>query len=147
MKLTRATPADAADLAAIHLAARRAAMPWLPHRHDLGAVEAFLAHVVVARETVWIASDAGQPLGYAAVHAGWLTHLYVAPEHWRRGVGSTLLRRVLETSGTLQLHVFQPNLAARRFYRAHGFHEAEARAGSHNEEGIPDLCMIRHRPG
>jgi hypothetical protein len=31
--LRRAQPADAAAIAALHLAARRAAMPWLPDLH------------------------------------------------------------------------------------------------------------------
>lgn len=38
----------------------------------------------------------------------------------------------------LDLHVFQQNTGARRFYERHGFVLVEERDGSGNEEKLPD---------
>jgi RimJ/RimL family protein N-acetyltransferase len=50
----------------------------------------------------------------------------VAPEHWRRGVGRTLLRAAIdelsaEGAGDVTLWVLEGNRVAERFYEAMGF--------------------------
>ncbi|MET7938399.1 GNAT family N-acetyltransferase [Streptomyces sp. NPDC005322] len=54
----------------------------------------------------------------------WLEHFYLAPHHQGRGLGSAVLRTVLERTDaqnmTVRLNVLQGS-AARRLYERHGF--------------------------
>jgi ribosomal protein S18 acetylase RimI-like enzyme len=77
--------------------------------------------------------------GFASVQSGVLEHLYVSPQLQGHGLGALLLAAAKEESPRgLRLHVFQRNLAARRFYERRGFKLVELRDGSSNEEGEPD---------
>jgi ribosomal protein S18 acetylase RimI-like enzyme len=98
-------------------------------------------------EEIWLAEEAGRPLGFLAIRRsrrhGWevLEKLYVDPEAQNRQVGSALLdqAKALRPDG-LVLWVFQQNTGARRFYERHGFHVVALRFGAaaDNSEGEPD---------
>ncbi|NGN69231.1 GNAT family N-acetyltransferase [Streptomyces sp. A7024] len=65
----------------------------------------------------------------------WLEHFYLAPRHQGRGLGSAVLRELLEgTDATVRLQVLQGS-PARRLYERHGF------AVEH--EDPVDVFMIR----
>lgn len=136
------TSRDASALTALFLAARHAAMPWLPALHTEAETRSWIAAVVLRDCRVRVAEADGPVAGFAAFRDDWLEHLYVAPEHQGHGVGSRLLGDVRHVAGTvLQLHVFQRNHRARAFYLSHGFVEADFSDGSGNEEREPDLVM------
>ena len=144
--LRPAGPPDAAAVAALHLAARRAAYPLMPAPvHPDAEVLAFVAGTVSSRSLeTWVAEDPGGALlGYAALTPTWLDALYVAPSHQRRGVGAALLELVtsLRPDG-FGLWVFTTNTPARAFYRAHGLVEVESTDGRDNEERCPDVRML-----
>ncbi|MFF1411427.1 GNAT family N-acetyltransferase [Streptomyces sp. NPDC058289] len=69
-----------------------------------------------------------EPAGCVTVRTAegrqWLEHFYVAPHHQGRGLGSAVLRTVLERTDaqgiTVGLNVLQGS-AARRLYERHGF--------------------------
>ncbi len=139
--LRPAEPGDAAALAAVHVAARRAApMPDPVHG------EADVARWLAARletDEVWVADLADHGVvGYARLTPGWLDDLYVAPVAARRGVGGALLDLVKarEPDGFC-LWVFASNAPARAFYSGHGLVELESTDGSANEEGAPDVRL------
>jgi ribosomal protein S18 acetylase RimI-like enzyme len=68
-----------------------------------------------------------------------MEHLYVAPEHHRRGIGAALIERAKERRPAgFRLWVFQRNTGARDFYEHHGFRLVELTDGSGNEEKEPD---------
>jgi GNAT superfamily N-acetyltransferase len=138
--LRKATEQDALPLSEIFLAARRAAMPYLPARYTDTEVLGWIRDVVISESRVLIATAAdGTATGFASVRNGWLDHLYVAPAAQARGVGSRLLAGAKEVSaGGLKLHVFQRNDGARRFYERRGFRLVSLRDGSENEEREPD---------
>lgn len=142
----RAEPADAQAIAEIHLAARRVAMPWLPEVHTDAETHFWVANVMVPQQEVWVAEVAGDVAGFAALHEGWLEHLYIAPGHQGIGLGSALLDLAMgRFPDGLQLYAFQGNTRARQFYEARGFVAAAFGDGSDNEEGAPD---VRYRwPG
>jgi len=131
---------DAPALAALFLAARREAMPWLPVPHDAAATRRWMAAVVLVETSVLVApGQDGAPAGFAAWQAGWLDHLYVAPAAQGRGLGTALLRAAQAANPEgLRLHVFRRNAGARRFYHRHGFRLVTLRDGRENEEGEPD---------
>jgi GNAT superfamily N-acetyltransferase len=89
--LRRATEQDAPPLSEIFLAARRAALPYLPGLHTDAEVLGWIRDVVIPKSHVLVALADGTPTGFASVRNGWLDHLYVAPAAQTRGVGSRLL--------------------------------------------------------
>ena len=138
--LRKATEQDALPLSEIFLAARRAAMPYLPALYTDAEVLSWIRDTVIPESRVLIATSAdGTPTGFASVRNGWLDHLYVVPAAQACGVGSRLLASAKEVSaGGLKLHVFQRNDGARRFYERRGFRLVGLRDGSENEEHEPD---------
>jgi len=139
-RLRRAQPADATAVAALHLAARREAMPWLPALHSDAEVGAWIRDRLLAEAEVWLALAGDAPVGYMALVDGMLDHLYIAPGRQGRGFGSLLLdhAKALRPDG-LQLYAFQRNSRARKFYEARGFVAVAFSDGADNEENEPDV--------
>ena len=146
--LRSANEDDVDRLTGIFLRARAAAMPWLPAVHTDEETRQWMEHVVLTQDSVWIVVDETTlPVGFAATKAGWLDHLYVAPEAQRQGVGRRLLAVTKRhNSKGLQLHVFQRNHTARQFYERAGFQHIADHDGSSNEENEPD-STYRWQPG
>lgn len=122
--------------------------------------EALEAWVVRAAEgtstTFWVAEVAGSTAGFAAFGAeraespvlwrGEVHALYVAPEHWRTGLGSSLLHVALDEltergHDVVTLWVLDGNEPALAFYRRHGFHMTGET--SHDARGHPEVRMSR----
>jgi ribosomal protein S18 acetylase RimI-like enzyme len=140
MLLRRARPSDAAAIAAIHLAARREAMPYLPELYAEDDIRAWVAGRVLPQAVVWVAEVDGEIAGYMALKGIDLEHLYVAPRSQGRGVGGALLRKAKARRPTrLRLYAFQRNAQARAFYEARGFVAAAFSDGADNQEKEPDV--------
>jgi GNAT superfamily N-acetyltransferase len=139
-RLRRAVPSDAEAVAALHLAARRHAMPYLAELHGDNKVRAWIRDTLLPKAEVWVAEIAGEPVGYLALVDDILDHLYVGPEHQSQGVGGLLMARAkaLRPAG-LRLYAFQRNHHARAFYEARGFTPVEFSDGRSNQEGEPDV--------
>ena len=139
-RLRRALPSDAAAVAALHLAARRDAMPYLPELRSDDEVRVWTRETLLPKAEVWVAEIAGRPVGYLALVDDILDHLYVGPEHQREGVGSLLLARAkaLRPAG-LRLYAFQRNRHARAFYETRGFVPVSFSDGAGNQEQEPDV--------
>lgn len=143
VSLRPATVDDAAAIAAIHLAARRAAAPAMPPSvHTDEEIRDWVTGWLRGADEVWVAEAEGEPVGYARFTPEWLDDLYVAPASSGRGVGGMLLDLVktLRPDG-FALWVFETNEPARRFYRRRGLIELERADGSGNEERAPDVRM------
>jgi ribosomal protein S18 acetylase RimI-like enzyme len=141
--LRRATLDDADALADILRSAMRGAMPTLPELHTPEEDRRFLREIVLPNEEVWVAERDGRVVGFTALGsregADFLQHIYVAPEHQGRGVGSELLERAKERRPSgFRLWVFQKNVGACRFYERHGLRLVELTDGRGNEEQEPD---------
>jgi GNAT superfamily N-acetyltransferase len=142
LTLRPAQPGDAAVVAEVYLASRRAAAPAMPPPvHDDASIRAWVRGRL-AEDEVWVAEVDGQVVGYARMSDEWLDDLYVDPRWSGRGIGSALLdlTKALRPGG-FGLWVFASNVSARRFYRRHGLVEVEETDGSGNEEGAPDVRM------
>lgn len=135
-----AIAADAPVLAAIHLASRFGAMPWLPVLHDAHETETWMREAVIPRLTVRVATIDGAPAGFIALDGDLLDQLYIAPDHQGQGVGTALLGEAkrLRPVG-FSLWVFARNTRARAFYERRGFVAVETTDGAANEENEPDV--------
>jgi len=159
-RVRRAGPEDADAIAEVHVASWEAAYPaFLPAR--VLAARGRPRRVRLwrdvlreppARQEVLVADVGGSVAGFAsygpsedpdeAVTVGELQALYVAPEHWRRGVGTALLVQAEARLAALgfdsaRLRVLAANEQARRFYEGAGW----ADAGADTEyEGAPTRC-------
>jgi GNAT superfamily N-acetyltransferase len=131
---------DALDVAEIHLAARREAMPYLNLAHTDDETRDWFARMVGARKAAWwVARVEKEIVGYMLVDGENLDHLYVRPGWQRRGVGLSLLNKAKAMSPQrLELWTFQRNSNARAFYETQGFRAAEYTDGR-NEENEPDV--------
>lgn len=144
MLLRAARAADADAVAAVFLASRAAAMPWLPDLHTAEETRSWIERDVLGRCRTWVAvdtdSDAEEIVGFAAVTEGHLEHLYLHPSRRRQGIGTMLFRRVQAANPAgFTFWVFQRNSAARAFYEHHGCRVLESTDGSGNDEREPDL--------
>jgi ribosomal protein S18 acetylase RimI-like enzyme len=141
VRLRRADVADAPAITAIHLAARRHAVPWLPELRDATETRTWIAETVLAEAEVWVAVDnTGTVAGFLALAGDRLEQLYVAPRRQGRGIGSRLLLKAKELRPAgLRLYTFARNRRARDFYEARGFVAVAVSAGTANEEREPDV--------
>ncbi len=132
--------------AALHRAARRAAMPWLPDLHSPEEDRAFFHDHVFAQGPV-LGAFSDSCLGFIACSPGWLDHLYIAPEAQGRGIGTALLDAARQQETQLDLWCFRRNTPALAFYAARGFRQIDATDGSTNEEREPDVLLRWQAPG
>ena len=121
----------------------RRAMPWLPDVHTPEDDRRYLREVVLPRMEVWVAEADGVVAGFTTLGTrdgvDFMEHLYVAPAHQRRGIGTALVERAKERRPAgFRLWVFQRNAGARDFYERHGLRLVELSDGSGNEAREPD---------
>lgn len=139
-RLRRARPSDAGAIAALHLAARLHAMPYLRTKHGDEEVRAWMRDTLLPRAEVWVAEIAGRPVGYLALADDVLDQLYVGPGDQGQGVGSLLLAKAKALRpASLRLYAFQRNHRARDFYETRGFVPVGFSNGAGNEEHEPDV--------
>jgi GNAT superfamily N-acetyltransferase len=137
--IERSSPSDAGEIAALYLASRGEALPYLRRVHSDDEVRGWIAHVRLATGETWVAREAGRILGFLCLDGEDLDQLYLMPGQFRRGVGSLLLAKAKERSPErLHLFTFQRNHSARAFYERHGFRLVDLNDGDRNEEGEPD---------
>jgi GNAT superfamily N-acetyltransferase len=99
-----------------------------------------MTDVVLPNQQVWLAVAGGEIAAFIALLGNAVEHLYVMPEHQRRGIGDRLLALAKEhSSGELRLHCFQKNANGRAFYEARGFAAIAFSDGSNNKEHEPDI--------
>ena len=144
MHVRRAGPSDAEAIAEVFIPSFES-LTFLPRLHTHDEDRAFI-QTLVADHEVWVAEDEGHVIGFAALTADMLSHIYVHPDAQGRGAGSALMDRAEERRpGGFTFWVFQENEHARRFYEARGCRVLELTDGSRNEEKTPD-ALYEWRP-
>jgi ribosomal protein S18 acetylase RimI-like enzyme len=164
MNIRRATPDDADALARLHVDAWRAAYRGLvPDAHLAGLdvdrrAQRYRESLARNAEETYLAERDGELLGFLTLGAcrdtdvdqeatGEIWGIYLAPAHWREGIGTALCRYgegLLRARGfrIATLWVFAGNPRARRFYEAMGF--AADGATKVLDRGAP-LAAVRYR--
>lgn len=136
-KLRRAVGADLEDLVEIRAIVMRPDLERLG-RYDAHRVRQRLRDSFFPEHTR-IIEVGGELAGSIAVRPAddrrWLEHFYLAPHHQGQGLGSAVLRSVLDQAGaTVWLNVLQGS-PARKLYERHGFVV--------DSEDSVDLFMVR----
>jgi ribosomal protein S18 acetylase RimI-like enzyme len=164
MEIRRATPDDAVALAKVHIDSWRFAYRRLvPDSHLDGLnyerrAQRFRESLAQNAEESYLAEQKREVLGFLTIGAcrdadvdqkttGEIWGIYLAPGHWRKGIGTLLCRygeRILRERGyqSARLWVFAGNGQARRFYEAMGF-KADGTSRTLNP-GAP-LEAVRYR--
>ncbi len=118
------------------------ATDWLPRIHSRDQLANFFAPELLDRRTVLVAEKGSAIVGYMTMSGeGLVPALYLAPHARGYGIGVELLDHAKAlAAGRVELTVFEPNIAARRFYEREGFAEV---AGSRSiaDEGIPIITL------
>jgi putative acetyltransferase len=140
-----ASKEDVNDIAYILRTCLSYVLPDLPALHTPEEDVHFVANVVVKECDVVVATDADKPIGFIAYKQDWISHLYILPDHHRKGIGTELLSYATNAYPYLQLWTFQRNTQARRFYEKHGFKATIFTNGEGNEEKEPDLMYERRK--
>jgi putative acetyltransferase len=134
----------------IHCTARQRCFDFLPDPHPYSNEQdiAFFNREILPKCKLFGAISAdGALIGYLALSKGWIEHLYVHPDHHRKGAGKILLQQSQVNQPHLQLWVFQKNHQARTFYERNGFKLKSLHDGSTNEEKEPDAIYEWRRRG
>lgn len=147
--LRAATADDAAQVADVLLASRKAFLPYAPPAHTDSDVRQWVREVLLPSGGVTVACAGAQIVGVLATsrdEAGisWIDQLYLAPGHVGQGTGTRLLAHALASlPPPLRLYTFQANARARAFYERHGFQAIAFTGGQGNEERCPDVLYER----
>lgn len=143
MNIRRATANDAPMLAKVHVdswqVAYRGIVPdsFLERFTYQRREEAFRQALTANLEETYLVENNDHAIGILTIGAsrdadldvnctGEIWGIYIAPDYWRRGIGTTLVyeaERILQSRGFNQviLWVLEENMDARRFYERMGF--------------------------
>ncbi len=119
--------------------------PWMPDLHDQAATSRCLKHLIEGG-AVLVARHCGRPVGFLALQAEGVPAFYLAKDARGMGIGKALLDEAKSRVASLSLWTCQANNGARRFYAREGFREVELTDGARNEEKLPDVRCVWHRP-
>ncbi len=77
---------------------------------------------VLTKDQVWVIEQDEIVAAFMAIKVDFIDHLYVHPDHWRRGLGKQFLTHARRLSPEhLWLYTLQVNTNARSFYEKDGF--------------------------
>ena len=119
------------------------ATDWLPRVKSRQEIAGFFTPKLLEDRTVLVAEAEVAIAAYLSFSAaGRVFALYIDPDFRGQGLGPMLLDRVKqECPEKVELTVFEPNLAARRFYEREGFVEVPEGRDDETEEGVATLLM------
>ena len=141
MSVRPALPSDAPALGEI-LSDWIDATPWMPRLYSRGEDTDFVADMIRAGGVDTLLTD-DYPSGFLEETDGHISALYLAQEARGKGGGAMLIDAAKARHPSLDLWTFEANAGAIRFYRRHGF--AEAERGADNAEGLPDMRLTWER--
>jgi GNAT superfamily N-acetyltransferase len=130
---------EAHAIAGVWLRSRAASVPAIPKPvHTDDEVRSYF-DAIVATKDVWVINQRGVIAALLVLDGEWIDQLYVDPDHFGKGHGSSLnaVAKRQRPAG-LKLWTFEANDRARRFYERHGF-VATGGTDGENEEGAPDV--------
>lgn len=120
LRLRPAAPADHGALVALWRRSVEAAYDFLAP-DALEEIEAQVRRELAATPELWLAEKDARIVGFLGCDGCHVGMLFVAPDWFRRGVGSLLLAHARGRHGPLSLEVNEGSPAGLAFYRSQGF--------------------------
>ena len=139
-------PAQAADHAALVDVWRRsveASHDFLPP-DAVEEIEAEVRRALPAVAELWLAEAGGVAAAFLGCTGNHVDMLFVAPEFFRRGLGTALLAHARRRHGALAVEVNEANAGACAFYRARGF--MQTGRSPVDSEGRPYPLLLLRQP-
>jgi len=120
------------------------ATDWLPRIKSREEIAALFGPELLTLRWLLVAEEGGRVLGYLSMGgSGHIAAFYLLPFARGRGIGRAMMAEAKAHSpGGLSLTVFEPNLAAQRFYAREGFAEDPAGRDETTDEGVPTLLLL-----
>ena len=121
--------------------AREKAIPEFQRKkgHFFYQDQAYFQDHILKDDEVWIVEFENEAIAFMAMKDDFIDQLYIHPDFWRRGIGTSLLNFARESSPEhIWLYTLQVNKDARAFYEANGF-VAEKFGVSPPPENEPDV--------
>jgi ribosomal protein S18 acetylase RimI-like enzyme len=82
----------------------------------------YFKHHILTSNKMWVVVLDKARVAFMAINESFIDHLYVHPDHWRRGIGFQLIEHAKRLSPEhLWLYTLQVNVNARAFYEKNGF--------------------------
>lgn len=128
------TPEDRDRLVEIWHQASRVGHPFLSEQ-DLAEQKVLVRDIYLPKAENWVASHAGEPLGFVGLLDCFVGGLFVHPSAHGRGVGRALIEHAAEVRGQLEVEVYALNVGALEFYQRLGFTRTGIRDG--DDQGRP----------
>lgn len=138
-----ATATDHGRLLDIWLAASRAGHPFLSEAR-LAADRAKVRDIYLPQADTWLATAAGDPVGFIGLIDHFIGGLFVDPAAHGSGVGRALVTHAAARLGALSVSVYADNGGALAFYRRLGF--VETTCGVEEEDGPPLTVVTLAKP-
>ncbi len=161
------TPADAADLAHIHVEGWRASYGGLVEQSFLDALDQdkraadWVKWLGDGTESFIAYDDAGHPAGFIAfnklmtpppgmspvrpLYTSEILALYILPDYWRQGLGKQLMKKAVERlkerkHKSLCLWVLEKNARGNAFYKALGGQRCGKKDVTIGNQKLTDVC-------
>ncbi|MGF6240929.1 MULTISPECIES: acetyltransferase [Paraburkholderia] len=121
MTIRSRIPADNSALVEIWLRSVRATHTFL-REQDIEDLYPQVRDLYLPAVEVWVCESAeGLIAGFIGMHEAQVEMLFVDPEQFGRGVGTSLLDHVRQKHASLTVDVNEQNPRAHEFYRRYGF--------------------------
>jgi putative acetyltransferase len=69
----------------------------------------------------WVYEEKGKVIGFIGMMGNEIGGLFVLPNHHSKGIGTQLVKFILEFHNELEVEVFKENIIGRAFYDKYGF--------------------------
>ena len=69
----------------------------------------------------WVYEEKGKVIGFIGMMGNEIGGLFVLPNHHSKGIGTQLVKFILEFHDELEVEVFKENIIGRAFYDKYGF--------------------------
>ena len=138
-KIRPYTPEDRDRLVEIWHQASRVGHPFLSER-DLSEQKVLVKDIYLPKAENWVATDAGEPVGFIGLLDCFVGGLFVHPSAHGRGVGRALIEHAAEVKRQLEVEVYALNAGALEFYQRLGFTRTGTRDS--DDQGRP-LQLVR----
>ncbi len=93
---------------------------------------------LIPRTEVYVYEIDGQVVGFVGVDEGYINGIFVEKDYRGQGIGTRLLAYVADLYDVIELHVFENNMGAVRFYENRRFIKIE-------EETNEDLGEVEYK--